>query len=105
MCQLWLPYLILPPQLEAVILCQRQAVGVEVETGAVARLVHGAVVEDVQGGVVLQWPSLQAVVWLALYGLISHWMATTEEEHLAQVFGEEYQQYCAKVPRYVGIPK
>jgi len=32
-------------------------------------------------------------------------MATTEEEHLAQVFGEEYQQYCAKVPRYVGIPK
>ena len=55
-------------------------------------------------GVVLQWPSLQAVVWLVVYGLISHWMVITEEEHLTQVFGEVYLQYCAETPRYLAVP-
>lgn len=56
-------------------------------------------------GTVLQWPSLYAVVWLVMYGLISHWMVMTEEEHLYRIFGEEYQKYCSEVPRYLGIPK
>jgi protein-S-isoprenylcysteine O-methyltransferase Ste14 len=25
----------------------------------------------------------------------------TEEEHLLDVFGEEYKQYCERVPRYL----
>ena len=55
-------------------------------------------------GIVLQWPSLQAIVWLVMYGLISHWMVITEEEHLARIFGEEFQKYCSEVPRYLGVP-
>jgi protein-S-isoprenylcysteine O-methyltransferase Ste14 len=36
-----------------------------------------------------------------MYVLISHWMVITEEEHLLQVFGEEYESYCSEVPRYL----
>ena len=56
-------------------------------------------------GTVMQWPSLNAVVWLVMYGLIAHWMVITEEEHLYRIFGEEYQKYCSEVPRYLGVPK
>lgn len=52
-------------------------------------------------GVSLQWPSLYSLGWILLYATITHWMVITEEEHLDRVFGEEYQQYCARVPRYV----
>ena len=54
-------------------------------------------------GVVLQWPSLYAVVWLVMYGFILHWMVLTEEEHLLRVFGDEYRKYCSEVPRYLGV--
>jgi protein-S-isoprenylcysteine O-methyltransferase Ste14 len=36
-----------------------------------------------------------------LYGVISHWMVITEEEHLQASLGEEYVRYCQKVPRYL----
>lgn len=36
-----------------------------------------------------------------MYALISHWMVITEEEHLAKVFGDIYEQYCSEVPRYL----
>jgi protein-S-isoprenylcysteine O-methyltransferase Ste14 len=52
-------------------------------------------------GVALQWPSLYAFGWVLMFGLISHWMIITEEEHLSRIFGEEYQAYCSDVPRYV----
>ena len=49
----------------------------------------------------VQWPSWYAFVWIALYGIISHWMIITEEEHLRAIFGEEYEIYCKQVPRYL----
>jgi len=49
----------------------------------------------------VQWPSWYAFVWIALYGLISHWMIITEEEHLRAIFGEEYMRYCDQAPRYL----
>lgn len=52
-------------------------------------------------GFVILYPSWQAVIWLALYGAISHVMILTEEEHLVNIFREEYQNYCRKVPRYI----
>ena len=52
-------------------------------------------------GVSVQWPSWYALTWVALYGLICHWMILTEEEHLRKVLGEAYQAYCEKVPRYL----
>jgi len=56
-------------------------------------------------GTVLQRPSLYAAAWLVMYGLISHWMVITEEEHLSRIFEDEYQKYCSEVPRYLGVPK
>lgn len=53
-------------------------------------------------GIALLWPSWYAVGWIALYGMVAHLMVITEEEHLYQVFGEEYAQYCKRVPRYLG---
>ena len=52
-------------------------------------------------GTSLQWPSLYTLGWILLYGIISHWMVITEEEHLAKVFGSEYDGYCEEVPRYL----
>lgn len=52
-------------------------------------------------GVALQWPSLHALGWVALYGAISHMMIRSEEAYLQQQFGDTYSQYCARVPRYL----
>jgi len=52
-------------------------------------------------GTSLQWPSLYTVGWILMYAIITHWMVITEEEHLLQIFGEEYEEYCSEVPRYL----
>ena len=52
-------------------------------------------------GPALQRPSLYYLGWICLYAIIIHWMILTEEEHLERVFGQEYQEYCRKVPRYL----
>ncbi|GAP44456.1 protein-S-isoprenylcysteine O-methyltransferase Ste14 [Lentimicrobium saccharophilum] len=54
-------------------------------------------------GTSLQWPSLYAIGWILIYAVIAHWMIITEEEHLHRLFGEEYQAYCAEVPRYLRV--
>ena len=87
----------------------RRAFGLQVDallqTGAYLysrnpQIVGGALMVT---GVALLWPHWYAVMWLVLYFWISHLMVLTEEEHLAQVFGEEYKAYCAKTPRYLSI--
>jgi protein-S-isoprenylcysteine O-methyltransferase Ste14 len=52
-------------------------------------------------GVAVQWPSCYMVAWIALYGLIGHWMIITEEEHLHKVLGDAYRSYCERTPRYL----
>ena len=52
-------------------------------------------------GVAVQWLSWYMVAWIAMYGLIGHWMILTEEEHLQEVFGDEFISYCEQVPRYL----
>lgn len=52
-------------------------------------------------GTFIQWPSLYALGWVLMYAIIGHWMVLTEEEHLAQIFGEAYEKYCSQVPRYL----
>ena len=54
-------------------------------------------------GTTLQTPSLYMVGWMLSYVLIAHWMVTTEEENLHQIYGEEYEAYCSEVPRYLFI--
>jgi len=54
-------------------------------------------------GIVLLFPSWYAAGWLALYAVIFHLMVITEEEHLLNLFGDEYRQYRKRVPRYLGF--
>jgi protein-S-isoprenylcysteine O-methyltransferase Ste14 len=50
----------------------------------------------------LLWPTWQQLGSIILICALSHMMVLTEEEHLRNVFGEEYARYCQRVPRYLG---
>jgi protein-S-isoprenylcysteine O-methyltransferase Ste14 len=56
-------------------------------------------------GYALLWPSWLGMLWASLWLPISRLMVRGEEEHLTRVFGREYEEYCKRTPRYVGIPK
>lgn len=49
--------------------------------------------------------TLWTLAWFALYGLMAHWMVTSEEEHLRRMLGPAYENYCAATPRYFGLPR
>jgi protein-S-isoprenylcysteine O-methyltransferase Ste14 len=52
-------------------------------------------------GVFVYLPSLYNLGWVLLWAIIGHWMVSNEEIHLRRVFGEEYDRYCEKTPRYL----
>jgi protein-S-isoprenylcysteine O-methyltransferase Ste14 len=54
-------------------------------------------------GYVLLWPSWHTLGWVISFSVIAHMMVLTEEEHLRNIFGEKYVQYCVRVPRYIGV--
>lgn len=56
-------------------------------------------------GYAMLWPSWRNVGAVFLVAALSHMMVLTDEEHLREVFGEEYLRYCERVPRYVGVPQ
>jgi len=56
-------------------------------------------------GYAMLWPSWEGASWAGLWLVIAHWMVRGEEMHLESVFGEEYRTYCARTPRYLGIPR
>jgi protein-S-isoprenylcysteine O-methyltransferase Ste14 len=56
-------------------------------------------------GYALFWPTWHTLGWILLYMIIVHMMVITEEENLRKVFGDEYIQYCQRVPRYIGISR
>lgn len=56
-------------------------------------------------GLALLWPSWYALGWVAMYFAMAHMMVLAEEAHLRHRHGEAYVRYCARVPRYVGIPR
>lgn len=53
-------------------------------------------------GLALLRPTWFALGWVAIYCVIAHLMVLAEEAHLQHRFGEAYDQYCARVPRYLG---
>lgn len=55
-------------------------------------------------GYALLWPSWSGMVWVSVYVAIAHLMVRTEEEHLRRAYGAAYERYCAKTPRYLGLP-
>ena len=52
-------------------------------------------------GLGIMYPSIQTAAWIILYFAIGFLMAITEEEHLRNLFGEKYEEYCMKVPRFI----
>jgi len=52
-------------------------------------------------GCVILYPSWQAAAWLVLYGAIARLMVQTEEEHLGNLFGVEFEDYCRQTPRFL----
>lgn len=56
-------------------------------------------------GYVLLWLSWTGLLWASLWLPICYLMVGAEEEHLVKVFGKDYEAYCRRIPRYVGIPK
>jgi len=53
-------------------------------------------------GFMILWPSWYALGWGLSLMAILHIMVLTEEEHLDNAFGQDYEQYCKRVPRYLG---
>lgn len=54
-------------------------------------------------GFLILWPSRYAAGWAVLFLPLIHMMVLSEEEHLRRIHGQEYQDYCEKVPRYLGL--
>ena len=54
-------------------------------------------------GTAVQRPSLYALSWVVIYGIVAQMMILTEEEYLRLQFGDVYDQYCTHVPRYLRI--
>jgi protein-S-isoprenylcysteine O-methyltransferase Ste14 len=55
-------------------------------------------------GYALLWPSWSGLLWVLIYAAIAHLMVRTEETHLERTYGEAYKEYCARTPRYLGLP-
>jgi protein-S-isoprenylcysteine O-methyltransferase Ste14 len=56
-------------------------------------------------GFVTLWPSWFALGWGTSLVVILHVMVLTEEEHLRNAYGMNYEQYYKKVPRYLRYPQ
>jgi protein-S-isoprenylcysteine O-methyltransferase Ste14 len=49
--------------------------------------------------------SILFLIYLIITIFLLHWFVLQEEDFLANKYGESYQEYLKKTPRYVGIPK
>lgn len=56
----------------------------------------------VAGFAVAGWTP-DCIIALALYAIVLHLMVRVEEEHLTRGFGEAYEAFRRRVPRYLGV--
>jgi protein-S-isoprenylcysteine O-methyltransferase Ste14 len=56
-------------------------------------------------GLAILYPSLESGAWILIYCLIAQMMVLTEEGHLRSIFGNDYQSYCNRVPRYISFSR
>jgi protein-S-isoprenylcysteine O-methyltransferase Ste14 len=54
-------------------------------------------------GHLVLWPTWKNLVSFGLLLALLRLMVHTEEEHLRRVFGEEYERYYRRVPRFIGL--
>lgn len=50
----------------------------------------------------LFYASWWLLAWALLYLPIANWMVNVEEEHLLRMAGDDFKDYCQRVPRYIG---
>ena len=55
-------------------------------------------------GAVIAWGEPLGLLGLASYLALAYAVARIEEEHLARIYGQDYRDYCARVPRFLGRP-
>jgi len=53
-------------------------------------------------GYALLYFSWHTLGWVIIYLVAIHTMVITEEEHLLDKFGNSYEDYCRRAPRYLG---
>lgn len=53
-------------------------------------------------GVVIAWGNLLGWLGLLSYLVLAYFVTLMEEEHLTRVYGQSYQDYCARVSRFMG---
>ncbi len=56
-------------------------------------------------GLSIIWYNTWVWAGIASYILLIYAMALIEEEHLLAIFGQEYAEYCKRVPRFLAISK
>ena len=56
-------------------------------------------------GVVIAWGKLLGLIGFLSYLMLAYFVALVEEEHLERVYGQSYRDYCARVPRFIGLLK
>ena len=56
-------------------------------------------------GVVIAWVRLLGWIGLLSYLVLAYFVTLIEEEHLTRVYGQPYRDYCARVPRFIGLLK
>lgn len=54
---------------------------------------------------VIIWPSWLTVIATVIYVGIAHTMSHVEEQHLRRAYGADYEAYCQRTPRHLGIPR
>jgi protein-S-isoprenylcysteine O-methyltransferase Ste14 len=54
-------------------------------------------------GFAVSYPSVYSAAWIIIFGVVVHWMVITEEEYLLKIYGQEYEDYCKRTPRYLSI--
>ena len=53
-------------------------------------------------GMTLYWPTLITIPMGFSLCFAYYWLARNEEKSLVKTYGSEYQEYCQKVPRFLG---
>ncbi len=80
-----------------------QAVGRLATTGPYARVRHPQYIGFIAIllGFLLQWPTLLTLVMFPILGAMYVRLAHREEAEVRKTFGEEYDRYAARVPRWL----
>ena len=56
-------------------------------------------------GVVIAWGNLLGWLGLLSYLVLAYFVTLIEEEHLTRTYEQSYRDYCARVPRFIGLLK